>query len=216
MRGSTKPLLRRPTITLANPRQPCPETDLGPVRRTGGCGLYAPGCSHYPPAPGVSAASSTREVWKGHKTLPLPKGPMWLRATCGKLSGMWAGRAGRSSSLSKPPSSQLARDSVQRWGAKTAIGGLIHSPHSLLCLKLSTCPAEAVWHWLKASCGDQWSRLNPVTKPYTYGQPIFTRGAKTIQWGKDNLISKLCQDNWTATWKGIAIHRWTQNGMAKT
>ena len=36
---------------------------------------------------------------------------------------------------------------------------------------------------------------------HTYGQLIFNKRGKSIQWRKDNLFSKLCWENWTATHK---------------
>ena len=35
--------------------------------------------------------------------------------------------------------------------------------------------------------------------PQTYGQLIFDKVGKNIQWNKDNLFSKWCWENWTAT-----------------
>ena len=35
------------------------------------------------------------------------------------------------------------------------------------------------------------------------GQLIFNKGAKVIQWKKDNLLNKWCWRNWKSTCKGI-------------
>ena len=35
--------------------------------------------------------------------------------------------------------------------------------------------------------------------PQTYGQVIFEKATKDIQWNKDSLFSKWCWGNWTAT-----------------
>ena len=35
--------------------------------------------------------------------------------------------------------------------------------------------------------------------PQTYGQLIFDKAGKNIQWNKDSLFSKWCWKNWTAT-----------------
>ena len=35
--------------------------------------------------------------------------------------------------------------------------------------------------------------------PQTYGQLIFDKAGKNIQWNKDSLFSKCCWENWTAT-----------------
>ena len=41
--------------------------------------------------------------------------------------------------------------------------------------------------------------------PIGIGAFIFDKGGKNIQWGKDRLLNKWCQENWTATWKRMKL-----------
>ena len=46
----------------------------------------------------------------------------------------------------------------------------------------------------------QWNRMeNPKMGPQTYGQLIFDKAGRNIQWKKDSNFSKGCWENWTAT-----------------
>ena len=52
---------------------------------------------------------------------------------------------------------------------------------------------KTVWCWYRNRYTDQCDRIeNPEMDPQIYGQLIFNKAGKSIQWKKDSLFSKWC------------------------
>jgi hypothetical protein len=66
---------------------------------------------------------------------------------------------------------------------------------------------KTVWNWHKNRNKRQWNRIkDPETKPHSYSNLIFNKGAKNIHRRKDNFFNfKWCWEKWVSICKRLKL-----------
>ena len=77
-------------------------------------------------------------------------------------------------------------------------------PYFTLYYKTIIIKTVQYWHKNK-HINQQKRRESPEKYLHIYGQLVYDKGAKNLQWERDSLFNKSCWENWTATWKRMKL-----------
>jgi hypothetical protein len=72
-------------------------------------------------------------------------------------------------------------------------------------------------YWYSERQVDQWNIIkDSEMNPHTYGHLIFDKGAKTVQWKKDNIFIKWCWLNWQSACRRMQIDPFLSPGTSSS